>query len=129
MNVHSIFCFDTDGEIKLLFCILNCEFLIPFPPHPALRATFPSRGRLLDRFLPFYEKRFISSEKPIVRKEANQKAPLCKGSWAEGPEGLLITLDQSIPVTTKGNGNPSAPSGHLPLHKGGVYKSGKADCE
>ena len=26
------------------------------------------------------------------------------------------------------NGNPSAPSGHLPLHKGGFFLCGKGDC-
>ena len=45
--------------------------------------------------------------KPIVQKEANQKAPLCKGSWAEGPEGL-IAFKQFAPVT-KGEGTAIPP--------------------
>ena len=67
------------------------------------------------------------SVKPIVGDKANQKAPLRKGSCPEGAEGL-ITLHQSIYITNKRNGNPTGLSGHLPLHKGGVFLCGKGDC-
>ena len=103
--------------------------------------------------LPLKGKAFTSPEKQIVRKKANQKAPLCKGSWHEVPEGLTSSF-QSVPIT-KGerqslrpfrppSGPPrrqsllhalakNVPLAHFlnasrPLHKGGVFVCGKGNC-
>ena len=47
------------------------------------------------------------------------KAPLCKGGWLRGSADWgIVALRMQTDLPGKRD-NPSAPSGHLPLHKGG----------